>query len=154
MRRSHIRGVATVEFAIVGMLALVLIISIIEIARALFVYGALEESTRRAARVAVVCPINDPAITATALFTNDGGTPIVAGLDADNLGVEYLTRAGALLGDPEGSYTQIRFVRVRIQNFDHRLLIPLFFTSIRMPDFETTLPRESLGVSREGERAC
>ena len=148
------RGVATVEFAIVGMLALVLIFSIIEIARALFVYGALEESTRRAARVAVVCPINDPAIAATALFTNNGGTPILNDLDEDNLTVEYLSRAGTLLGDPAGSYNQIRFVRIRIENFDHRLLIPMFFTSIRMPGFETTLPRESLGVSREGERAC
>lgn len=154
MKRRYNTGVAAVEFAIVGMLALVLLIGVFEIARAIFTFNALEESTRRAARVAVVCPIDDPAIAATALFTNNGGARIVSGLTPDNIAVEYLNGAGNVLGDPDGSYDQIRSVRVRIDNFDHRLLIPLLSTSIRMPGFETTLPRESLGVSREGERAC
>ena len=154
MKRGYNTGVATVEFAIVGMIALVLLIGVFESARAIFVYNTLEESTRRAARVAVVCPINDPAIAATALFTNNGGSALVSGLSTDNIAVEYLNGTGTVLGNPTGSYGQIRFVRLRIQNFDHRFLIPLFSTSIRMPGFETTLPRESLGVSREGERAC
>ena len=50
MNRRRNTGVATVEFAIVGMLALVLLIGVLEVGRAVFTQNALEESTRRAAR--------------------------------------------------------------------------------------------------------
>ena len=45
-------------------------------------------------------------------------------------------------------------VRVSIQNYQHDLIIPFFARSISMPTFATTIPRESLGVSREGFTAC
>jgi len=155
MKHRYNSGVASVEFAIVGMLALVLLLGALEVGRAIFVFNALEESTRRAARVGAVCPINDPAIVSTGLFSSDGdGGAVVTGLDAANIAIEYLNRTGTVIGDPTGDYGQIRFVRARIDSFDHRLLIPMYFTTFRMPAFETTLPRESLGVSREGTRAC
>jgi hypothetical protein len=154
VRRRYNTGVATVEFAIVGMVALVLLIGVLEVGRAVFTQNALEESTRRAARMAAVCPLNDPAIATTALFEDDGASGAVTGLTATHVKIEYLNATGTVLADPVAGYANIRFVRARIDNFDHRFLIPLISDIVRMPGFETTLPRESLGVSREGIHAC
>ena len=67
---------------------LLVLFSVIEIGRAMFVLNALSESTRRAARMAAVCPINDPAITEVGLFNAPGegtGTRIGrAGLSTAN----------------------------------------------------------------------
>ena len=153
----HQQGVATVEFAIIGMVAMVALFAVFEIGRAFFVFNALEEATRRGSRVAVVCEVNDAAIAEIAVFNASGGgasSPLVAGLTTGNVQVSYLDDAGAVIGDPLGNYGQIAYVRVRIVNFQHQLLIPLFTRTFTMPQFSTVLPRESLGVSREGVTPC
>jgi hypothetical protein len=104
--------------------------------------------------MAVVCPIDDPMITTTALFEDGGAAGIVTGLTGDNIEIEYLNAAGTPIADTVTNYAQIRFVRARIVNFDHQMFIPLISQIVRMPQFETTLPRESLGVSKEGINAC
>ena len=48
--RRRQSGLTTVEFAIIGSLAFILVFGVIEIARALFVLNALTEATRRGAR--------------------------------------------------------------------------------------------------------
>jgi hypothetical protein len=157
VNRRYVTGLASVEFAIVGMMAMVVLFAVLEVGRALFVFNALEEATRRGARMAAVCPLNDPAIAEVAMFGQAGGggaSPLLSGLDTGNVALEYLNGTGGIIGDPAGNYAQIRFVRVRIDDFQHRLIIPLFGTTFDMPGFETTLPRESLGVSREAVRAC
>ncbi len=58
--RCQQTGLATVEFAIVGLLLFVVIFGVIEFGRALFVVNTLTDGTRRAARLAVVCPVGDP----------------------------------------------------------------------------------------------
>ena len=60
MRRQH--GTTTVEVAIIGVVVMVVLFGVIEIARVFFVFNALNEATRRGARVAAVCQLNDPAI--------------------------------------------------------------------------------------------
>jgi hypothetical protein len=155
MNRRYVQGLTTVEFAIVGLLALVALIAVLEVGRALFVFNALDESTRRGARMAVVCAPGDPAIVQTALFATGGGaSPLVNGLSADHIAVEYLTTTGSVIADPAANYGAIRYVRVRIDDYEHQLLIPLFMTRFTTPEFPTTLPRESLGVSREGTYSC
>ena len=57
---------------------------------------------------------------------------------------------GTVMGNPGGAFTQIRFARVRITNFQHSLLIPLAISTFTLPGFPSTLPRESLGIPREG----
>jgi Flp pilus assembly protein TadG len=84
------KGVTTVEFAIVGATALLVLFAVIEVGRAMFVLNTLGETTRRAARMAAVCPINDPAITEVALFNPPGGgtgTRIVGGLTPANVAI-------------------------------------------------------------------
>ena len=148
------KGMALVEFAIVGSLALLLVFAVLEIARAVFIFNALTEATRRGARVAAVCPLNDPAIAQVATFNAPGAgntSPIVKGLDTTDFVLEYLDRTGSVIGDPAGNFGLIRYIQLRVVEFEHVLLIPFANVTFTMPEFATRLPRESLGVPRSGE---
>ena len=152
--RNRQKGVALVEFAIVGAIALMMIFAVLEIARAIFVANALTEATRRGARMAVVCPINDPAIAQVATFNAPGAgntSPIVRYLDTSDFVLEYLDRAGNVVGSPADNFMAIRYIQLRVVNFEHELLIPFANITFTMPEFSTRLPRESLGVPRSGE---
>ena len=150
MTRYRQNGLATVEFAIVAFVLFMLMFGVIEIGRGFFVVSALDEATRRGARMAVVCPINDPAIFQAAAFNS----AVIPDLDATDISVEYLDSDGGLVGNPLDvtGFRLIRYVRVRVVGFQHRLLIP-FATALApfiMPEFATVLPRESLGIPRTG----
>jgi hypothetical protein len=66
------------------------------------------------------------------------------------LETDYLDTNGGVLADPLANFSQIQFVRTRIVNFRHQMLIPFGTYLFTTPDFATTLRRESLGVPREG----
>jgi Flp pilus assembly protein TadG len=145
------RGTTTVEFAIIGTVLMTILFAMIEFGRALFVMNALTEVTRRAARVATVCPVNDPAGASAGVFGDgDGRSTVVNGLTTGNLTIEYLDQAGNVVADPVGGFGNIRYVRARIVNFTHQLVIPFVMPSITMPAFPAVVPRESLGIPREG----
>ena len=117
------------------------------------------ELGRRGARVAAVCPINDPEIARVAVFSAVGNnsSPIIKDLDTGNILLSYLDENGAAvqgtLTDPE-NFVNIRYVRVEIQNFTHRMVLPVP-VSFTMPPQPSTFPRESLGIPREGViQAC
>ena len=144
------RGLSIVEFALVAAVLFVLIFSVIEVGRAFFVASTLDESTRRGARMAAVCPVNDPAILQAAAFNN----AVIPELDAGDISVEYLDAAGGIVGNPAAAsgFRTIRFVRVRVVGYQHQMFIP-FATALavfNMPEFVTVLPRESLGIPRTG----
>jgi len=154
--RHRQSGLATVEFAIVGATFFLLLFGVIEFGRGLYVWNALNEATRRGARVAAVCPVNHSAIRNIAVFDTPGGTgesPFVYGLTTNNIDVEYLDEGSNPIGDPVGNFGDIRYVRVSIINFQHTLLIPFLGGDGTMttPGFAATIPRESLGIPREGE---
>ena len=152
--RNRQKGIALVEFAIVGAIALMMIFAVLEIARAMFVANALTEATRRGARMAAVCPINDPAIAQVATFNAPGAgntSPIVRYLDTSDFVLEYLDRAGNVISSPDDNFIAIRYIQLRVVNFEHELLIPFANITFTMPEFSTRLPRESLGVPRSGE---
>jgi hypothetical protein len=147
------RGTTTVEFAIIGSVAMLTLLGVIEMSRLLFVMNAMGEATRRGVRVAVVCQINDPVIAQTAVFNSSGGanSPIINGLSTANIDVRYLNAVGAPitgdLSDPD-TYGLIRYVQVSIVNFQHQMVLPLPIGPLNMPPMPSTLPRESLGVPR------
>lgn len=148
-------GLATVEFAIVAAVLMTIIIAVVDLGRLFYTVAALNEAARRGARVAVVCPINDPAIPQVAVFNtsgDSGGSPLVNGLTPAHIDVEYLNSNGTAVGDPAGAgFEQIRYVRVRINGgFQLQTLIPGLSIAFPAPDFSSTLPRESLGVPRTG----
>ena len=91
------------------------------------------------------------------LLTNkDGGSAWMTGVSSVDVRVEYLDAGGNPVdctycncddtcGD--ASFVSIKYVQVGIENYQHTLLLPPpFNVTIPMPAFETTLPRESLGI--------
>jgi hypothetical protein len=117
----------------------------------------LEEVTRRGARLAAVCPINDPAIAQLAIMNASGDagqSQFINGLSPANVAIDYIDESNAVVTDPASTagFLSIRFVRARISGFTYELSVP-FVTGIAtlpMPEFTYLLPRESLGVPREG----
>jgi hypothetical protein len=151
------RGATTVEFAIVGLVLMVMIFGVFEVGRAYYTAAMLEEVTRRGARLAAVCPINDPAIAQLAILNASGDTgnsQLINGLSPGNVVIDYIDGDNAVIADPGSTtgFLTIRFVRARISGFTYQLSVP-FVTGIAtlpMPEFTYLLPRESLGVPREG----
>jgi Flp pilus assembly protein TadG len=145
MKKMH--GAYMVEFAIVGLLLMMLLFGCLEFGLATFSMAALNEGTRRAARLAAVCPLNDPAIASAVNFMG------VYGFDpATNVLVNYLDANGATLGTPTAG--AVIYVKVSVQNYTIPLAIPGLSQSITSPSFAVTLPAESLGVSNAGLTAC
>ena len=139
-RRSQ-QGTTSVEFAVIGLVLFTVIFALIDLSRLFWNLAALDEATRRGARVAAVCPVNDPFVEQTALF--DGLIPT---LGTQHILTEYLDEDGVAVADPVvADYGDIRYVRVSIQNFQLQTFIPGLQTVITMPAFATTIPRESLG---------
>ena len=133
---KKMRGLVTVEFAIVGAVLMVVIFGCLEFARATYTFAALNEGTRRAARLAAVCPINDPKILAAVNFLGQNG------FSSSN--VQYLDANGASLGGTPAS-TAVYYVQVNVAG-SVPLAIP-FVSRTLSPSFTVTLPAESLGIT-------
>ena len=150
------QGTTTVEFAIIGAAAMLVMLGAIEMSRMVFVVNALGESTRRGARMAAVCPVNDPKILQTAVFNDAGGTtsPLINGLTTANIQLEYLDDLGdpiPIVGVPDQmTFASITYVRVQIVNFTHNMILPIPIGPLTMPAQPVTLPSESLGVVPAG----
>jgi Flp pilus assembly protein TadG len=145
---KRMRGVTTVEFAFVGSLLLVVVFGCIEFGRATYSFAALNEGTRRAARLAAVCPINDPQIVAAVNFMG------VSGFNNSNVSVSYLDANGASLGTTP-ALANVYYVRVGVVGYTMPLSIPLMSVTLTSPSFTVTLPAESLGLSNTGvSTAC
>ncbi len=158
--RPSQRGMTTVEFSIVGVVLFLVLFGVIEFGRALYVVNMLTEATRRGARLAAVCPVNDPYPAEGAVFAYGGGgtSPVVPGLTTSNVVIEYLDDNGGLITDPITNFDEIRYVRARIVNFSMPLIIPFIDPTLSLSGFAATIPRESLGVFRvappAGTNAC
>src|SRR5260370_25058798 len=81
---NKMRGVATVEFAIVGAVLLMIIFGCLEFGRTTYTLAALNEGTQRAARLAAVCPLNDQKIVDAVNFAQ------VAGFGRRHVQLQYL----------------------------------------------------------------
>jgi hypothetical protein len=141
------RGAHTVEFAIVGSIFFLMLFGVIEVGRLLYAMQVLDEASRRAARVATVCPVNDEKIKHVAVFNEPdvaGASPVLSGLTDQHVHIDYLNQSGGT----SANYDEIRFVRARIQGYSHTLLIPMptALSTVPVPEITTVLPRESLGV--------
>jgi len=154
--KKNQQGLYAVEFAIVGSLFFLILFAVLEIGRLFFVWNVLTEVTRRSARLATVCYFDTVNINAyddmltTSLFN---GLTLVPNLSASNLQIQYLRDNGTqVISADEGPF--IKFVRSNIVNYQHQLLIPGLFLTLDSPSFSTTLPRESLGVTRITETLC
>jgi Flp pilus assembly protein TadG len=144
---KKMRGLYMVEFAISASVLITLIFGCIELCRATYTFAALKEGTRRAARLAAVCPINDPAIASAVNFMG------AYGFTNSNVSVNYLDANGALLAAP--TISGVYYVQVGVVNYTVPLSIPFMSAILTAPSFAVTLPAQSLGLSNTGaSTAC
>jgi Flp pilus assembly protein TadG len=143
MKRQQ-QGITTVEFSIVATVFFMILFGVMELGRLMYAFAVLAEGTRRAARLAAVCPLNDAGIRATANFTG------IPGFGSGNVQVSYLDANGA----STATYSNIAYVRVQIVGYAIPLSIPLINPTVTSPAFAVTLPRESLGVTPTATYTC
>lgn len=147
---SRQQGVFAVEFAVAGLVFFIALFMVIEFARLLYSWNLMEEVTRRAARLAAVCPVDPPEEIEA---VREGAELIAGGTLPDfttaNIEILYLDENGTSVGDPVANFEAIRFVRAGIINYQYQAIFPLnrLFTA---PGFVITLPSESLGITPTG----
>jgi hypothetical protein len=143
--KSLQNGTTTVEFALIGFLFFLVLFGILEIGRMMFTINSLAESTRRTARLAVVCPLEHDQIPVVGNFNQPGESGennFIFGMNASNLDIDYLDESG----NETAILNEVEFVRVSIVDYEYDLLIPGLSLSLTSPTFTTTLPAESLGI--------
>ncbi|KQH86269.1 pilus assembly protein [Vibrio sp. Vb2880] len=144
------RGMTLIEFTFLASVLLMILFAIMEIGMYAYSIQTINNITRKAARFATVCVVSDPDIPSLAL--NDGAPD---GFTSANLVIEYLGADGSKVTDPPTSYqADIYYVRARVTGYSYQFSGLLSFLGssgvVSVPDFETTLPSESLGVLRPG----
>ncbi len=150
--RNRQSGLTSVEFAIVGLLAFIVLFGAMEMGRMLFTLNTLREATYRGARAAVICPVNQAKIKQAAIFdASSTGRAALPNLSAANIQVEYLDWNRNLVTSPEAEpgFTSIRYVRVQIINYSHDFILPGSNISFVTRSYPVTLPSESLGINKE-----
>ncbi|MDA0118947.1 TadE/TadG family type IV pilus assembly protein [Vibrio sp. T11.5] len=149
--KTH-KGVTIIEFTLVSTTLLLIIFGVIEVGRYVYSLQVVNDMTRVAARLAIVCRVEDQNdIPGLALSDN---APV--GFTAANLTVEYLDASGNVVTGTltdDDVFSTIEYVRARVVDFDYQFTGLLSFVSftglLAVPEFETTRPRENLGHHRE-----
>lgn len=157
MKYREQQGTTTVEFAIVGAVVLIMIFGVFEVGRGYYVYSMLDDVARRGARLAAVCPVNDPAISQMAIYNASGNasdSQLVVGLTPTHVVIDYLDANNTVVGTPSdpANFGNIRYVRARVVGYQHQMIVPFVtgLSNVQMPEFVSVLPRESLGIPRDG----
>lgn len=103
--RTSQAGATVVEFALLVVIFLMFVFGIMELARLMYVFNTLQESTRRGASAAVNADFSNQAamdsIRYDAVFRNSAGDLILAPVSDKNIRIDYL----ALLRESDGSMT-------------------------------------------------
>ncbi len=145
--KRHQTGITLVEFSVVGSLFLLLLFAILELAIYVFHLQTMNDISRRTARIAAVCVVNDPNIKSLALTES-----APSGFTADNIQIDYLDATGKVMTDPVSNHQNIRFVQAKVINFTYGFTQLLNFIGengiVQVQDFKTVLPAESLGILR------
>ena len=156
--KNQLKGVYTIEFAIVASVFFIIFFAVLEFSRLMYTWNVLTEVSRRGARLATVCNLlentddlqslyQSPAVLNAATFADINLLP---NLNPENLNISYLN----LNGLTATHFSEINFVRAEIVNYQHQLLIPFLNITLNSPSFSTTLPAESLGVTRYKYTDC
>lgn len=128
-RMTRQSGAAIVEFAIVALVFFTLLIAVMEFGRWMFTLNAATEATRWGARLAAVCDKDDPSIKQKMRF-------ILASVTDAQIAIEY---------QPAGcDASNCSSVAVGLVNATFTPLIPFMGAAIPLPNFSTSLPRESM----------
>lgn len=139
-------GAAVVEFAFVAMIFFMLLIGIFEFGRVMFTWNSAVEATRRGARLAVVCNISNSQVKAQMRSI----LPVIA--DGD-IQIDYFP-SGCTADTCESVTVKILPNNQTGNAFQY--YIPLINSVWKIPEFSTTLTRESLsdGVGIDANPDC
>jgi Flp pilus assembly protein TadG len=148
------RGTTIVEFALVAMIFFLLLLGIFEFGRLMFTWNTAVEATRRGARLAVVCDMNDAQI----MKEMEQMLPV---LQDSDIQITY----SLLSSNPPGlicnDVNTCEAVTVEIlpgnQTADaFQYFIPFLNSNWKIPAFSTTLTRESLqnGSGQDANPDC
>lgn len=130
------RGAAVVEFALVAMIFFILLIGIFEFGRVMFTWNSAVEATRRGARLAVVCDRDLSVDQIKAQMRSI--LPVIA--DGDIL-ITYLP-SGCNVNTCES--VTVKILPGSQTAAAYQYYIPLLNSIWKIPEFSTTLTRESL----------
>lgn len=125
--RHSQQGVYAIEFVLVSGFLFFLLFSIVELGKVLHYYDAASQATREAARLGAVCSMN-----ATKIKTKV--TQALPFVTSSNVIVSY-SPAGCTVAD-------CKIITVRLDQAKYTS--NLFGFNVNLPNFSTTLPRESL----------
>ena len=144
INRHKQKGAETVEFAMIALLFFAVLFAIIEFSRAMFVWNALSEATRRGARMAVICPVGSGVPKQVAMFGDKSGSltnsPIIPGLTPDMVTVNYFYTDPAGVKTSTLNPAQVRFTEVSITGYMHTLLIPLWGSTYQLQNLRPLYP--------------
>ena len=138
LRRKQ-EGVAAVEFALVSFVFFTLLIGVMEMGRMLFYWNTAAELTRMGARMAAVCDPGDPHIAAKIAAFH----PLIP---ASKVDVAY-SPAGCNVNSCDEVTVRV-LPGVPIINYIP--FVPAAVRTLALPEFATTLPRESMQSSSGG----
>lgn len=132
--RTWQQGVAAVEFSLVAMILFTLLLGIMEFGRLMFTWNSAVEATRRGARLAIVCDMNAAGVKASML----GILPIIG---TGDITVSY---------SPSGCSGAVDCQSVTVSISPtapaFTYAIPFVNATWNIPEFSTTLTRESLST--------
>lgn len=136
------RGLASVEFAVVGTAFFLCVLALLEIARVMMTMNLLQNVTRTGARLAAVCPPAEQAVIKAA------ARQVSLVQVADNqIDIAYLDQNMVVIAPvTNNNFPNIRFVRSRIVNYQHDLLVPIVNNTWQFNGFDVVIPSESLGA--------
>ena len=131
------RGASLVEFAIAATVFLTVVFAVVEFGRALWVHNALSDAARRGARYAVLHKATDIDDVKKIVVYGDitETTPLLDNLTTGNVDVVY-----------SGFNLDGGTVSVSVHDYDFQLILPLLVSTIRMPNYTTTLTGERAGL--------
>jgi hypothetical protein len=146
---SRQRGAAVVEFALVAMIFFVLLIGIFEFGRVMFTWNTAVETTRRGARLAVVCDMDNDEIKAKMIEM----LPIIT---VDDIEIEYFPIDSSEPGCNANSCELVTVSILPDNQTAFQYYIPLLNSAWKIPEFSTTLTRESLssGTAPDNNPDC
>jgi hypothetical protein len=145
------RGAAVVEFALVAMIFFMLLIGIFEFGRLMFTWNSAVEATRRGARLAVVCGLDDAQIKAQM----ESILPVIADSDIQITYQPVPGQPSPCTVDTCESVT-VKILPGGQTAAASQYSIPLLGSTWKIPEFSTTLTRESLskGTGSDANPDC
>ena len=173
------RGTTAVEFGLCSVVFFVFVFFLLELARVMYLWNTMTDTTRRIARVASYSdPADAAAIRLAAPFRPDGTLPLGNGIGAANVALSYLNNAMAPVAplpcpaqnlincaaNPDGA-SCVRFVQVRLCANGAGACDPLVYTPLflphalvpwifNFPSFATLTPAGTLGFRPGAADAC